>query len=71
MFDKTFNGDPTASQRYVRGNVAIIPQDSVHLRQVLPPSSEDIAKAVCTVFVGKDSVVSRANVAKISPILCS
>ncbi|EGO30439.1 hypothetical protein SERLADRAFT_454761, partial [Serpula lacrymans var. lacrymans S7.9] len=71
MFDKTFHGDPTASQHYVRGNVAIIPQDSVHLRQVLPPSSEDIVKAVCTVFVGKDSVVSRANVAKISPILCS
>ena len=45
--------DPMTSQRCVKGNVAIHPQDATHLNDVLPPCNEVIRDSVCAVFIGK------------------
>ena len=44
--------DPETSQSYNKGTVAILPQESVELREVLPPPFDDVRKAMCAVFVG-------------------
>ena len=44
--------DPEMSQLYNKGNVAILPQESVELREVLPPPFDNVHKAMCAVFVG-------------------
>ena len=41
------------SQRFLKGNVSIHPQDATHLNEVLPPSNDIIRDTVCAVFVGK------------------
>ena len=45
--------DPNTSQRCIKGNIAIHPQDATHLNAVLPPSNDVIRDMVCAVFVGK------------------
>ncbi|KLO06710.1 hypothetical protein SCHPADRAFT_837660, partial [Schizopora paradoxa] len=58
-----YGGNPATSQRYSRGNVAIIPQDSAQLRNVLPPSPEEVQKSMCVLFVGGNKAPSRENIA--------
>ncbi|KIN97657.1 hypothetical protein M404DRAFT_159992, partial [Pisolithus tinctorius Marx 270] len=41
-----------ASQRFNRGNVALLPQDPSALSNVLPPTQHDLRGAVCVVFAG-------------------
>ena len=67
----SLSGDPSVSQRYNRGNVAILPQDSVHLRDVLPPSADEISEAMCTLFVGGDTKPTVSNIANLGPVLVS
>ncbi|KAI9062002.1 hypothetical protein FKP32DRAFT_1574682, partial [Trametes sanguinea] len=45
--------DHASSQRCIKGNIAIHPQDATHLNEVLPPSGDTIRDSVCAVFVGK------------------
>lgn len=66
-----FGGNPATSQRYSRGNVAIIPQNSNKVRDVLPPSSSEIAQSVCVLFVGGATQPSRENIARLNPVLVS
>ncbi|KAI0352245.1 hypothetical protein OH77DRAFT_1409659, partial [Trametes cingulata] len=56
------------SQRCVKGNVAIHPQDATHLHDVLPPSHDVIRDTVCAVFVGQMQP-SQATIEKLTPIL--
>lgn len=63
--------DPQLSQGYSSGNVAVLPQDSVHLRSVLPPGREEIAEAMCALFVGGDVKPTRENIKKLKPVLAS
>ncbi|KAI9056616.1 hypothetical protein FKP32DRAFT_1585466, partial [Trametes sanguinea] len=44
--------DPRVAQGFVKGNVAIHPQDATHLNNVLPPGTDQIRDSVCVVFVG-------------------
>ncbi|KIK21227.1 hypothetical protein PISMIDRAFT_12465 [Pisolithus microcarpus 441] len=41
-----------AVQRFNRGNVAVLPQDPVDLRRVLPPSYDELRDSICVVFSG-------------------
>lgn len=41
-----------ASQRFNRGNVAIFPQGPGPLRDILPPSVDDVRDTVCVLFSG-------------------
>jgi hypothetical protein len=59
------------SQSFSQGNVAILPQDSVRLQDVLPPSREEISEAMCTLFVGGNIKPTVANIAKLAPVLVS
>ncbi|EGO04615.1 hypothetical protein SERLA73DRAFT_68302 [Serpula lacrymans var. lacrymans S7.3] len=59
------------SQKYIRGNVAVMPQDSVHLRTVLPPDGAEIANTMCALFVGWNVKPTRENVAVLWPVFVS
>ncbi|KAI9061815.1 hypothetical protein FKP32DRAFT_1726256, partial [Trametes sanguinea] len=61
------HGHPT-SQRYVKGNVAIHPQDATHLSNVLPPSNDVIRDSVCALFVGKRKP-TKETIASLRPIV--
>ena len=60
--------DWATSQGCVKGNVAIHPQDSTHLSNVLPPSNDAIRDMVCAVFVG-DTKPTLENIARFRPVL--
>ncbi|KAJ6601227.1 hypothetical protein DFH09DRAFT_901102, partial [Mycena vulgaris] len=59
------------SQQYSKGNVAIFAQDVPAVRQVLPPDISDIEEAMCALFIGSDTVPTRENIQKLSPVLVS
>ncbi|KAJ6517153.1 hypothetical protein DFH09DRAFT_804697, partial [Mycena vulgaris] len=76
LFSKNRNSplygtDSAVSQRFNRGNVAIIPQDVANVRPLLPPDRAEIQDAMCALFVGTDVVPIRENIAKLSPVLVS
>ena len=57
------------SQRNCKGNVAVLPQDSLHVREFLPPSSDEINQCMCALFLGSDVVPTRQNIANLHPIM--
>ncbi len=61
--------DPQTSQRCVRGNLAVHPQDATHLNTVLPPSHDAIRDTICAVFVGKTKPTPK-TIEKLRPVLC-
>ncbi|KAI0349036.1 hypothetical protein OH77DRAFT_1415646, partial [Trametes cingulata] len=63
-----YGTNPEGSQKCVKGNVAVHPQDSTSLNHVLPPSNDQIHDTICAVFVGENKP-TRANIEKLSPIL--
>ncbi|EIM89078.1 uncharacterized protein STEHIDRAFT_52485, partial [Stereum hirsutum FP-91666 SS1] len=56
-------------QRYVKGNVAIIPQDIGTLNSLLPSSPDDGDYSVCVLFVGQDTAPSMDTIRKMHPLL--
>lgn len=59
------------SQRYNKGNVAILPQNTINLRNVLPPDSSEIAEAMCALFIGSDTKPTIDNIERLRPVLVS
>ena len=57
-----------ASQRCVRGNVMVVPQNSTHLNNVLPPPPEVIRDTVCVLYVGRTKP-TKSTIAKLGPAL--
>jgi hypothetical protein len=61
--------DPSlGSQRYNKGSLMILPQDSVTVRKFLPPSPDTIRDTICALFVGKEKPTAE-NIQKLGPIL--
>ena len=60
-----------ASQRYNRGNAAILPQDPGALHSVLPPPLRDIEGSVCVVFAGGQFTPTKESLKQFSPVLVS
>ncbi|KIN94901.1 hypothetical protein M404DRAFT_34605 [Pisolithus tinctorius Marx 270] len=60
-----------ASQRFNRGNVALLPQDPCSLTNVLPPMQNDLQGAVCIVFAGGSFRPSLDTLRKFPPVLVS
>ncbi|KAI6137911.1 hypothetical protein BKA82DRAFT_3978942 [Pisolithus tinctorius] len=58
-----------ASQRFNRGNVAILPQDPGALRTVLPPTTAEIEGAMCVVFAGGSYRPTLDALCKFPPVL--
>lgn len=56
------------SQKCVKGNVAIHPQDATHLSDMLPPGHDAIRDTICAVFVGETKPTAE-NIEKLWPIL--
>lgn len=66
-----YQGDASESQRYDRGNVSIIPQDSVTLRPMLPPDDDEIRTTMAALFTGSRDRPTAENISKFSPVLVS
>ncbi len=62
------SGQESVPQRYVRGNVLVMPQNSTALHASLPPSLSAIRDTLCAVFVGR-SRPTRETIAKLCPVL--
>ncbi|KAI6153715.1 hypothetical protein BKA82DRAFT_3970415, partial [Pisolithus tinctorius] len=60
-----------ASQSYLRGNVAILPQDILGLQHVLPPSVDDIKDTLCVVFCSGKFRPTKEVLACFCPVLVS
>ncbi|KAG2155409.1 hypothetical protein DEU56DRAFT_942727 [Suillus clintonianus] len=58
-----------ASQRYNKGNVAVRPQNSTELRNLLPPNCDELRDAMCVIFSGQKQIPSRDTVKKLRPVL--
>ena len=63
-----WGSDGRLSQRYIKGNVAIHPQDAVHLNESLPPTKEVIKDMICAIFVSGDTKVNRKNIEDLKPV---
>ncbi|KAH7905411.1 hypothetical protein BJ138DRAFT_1138284 [Hygrophoropsis aurantiaca] len=59
------------SQRYTQGNVGILPQDSISVRQYLPPNADDIKQSMCTLFTSCKTKPTRETLKQLRPILVS
>lgn len=62
--------DPSTAQGFSRGNTIILPQDPSGLREVLPPSSEEIKASLCALFVSKTKPTLE-NIAALHPVMVS
>ncbi|TFK89704.1 hypothetical protein K466DRAFT_486324, partial [Polyporus arcularius HHB13444] len=56
------------SQRFIRGNVLIMPQNSTHLNTILPPPPSVVHDTACAVFVGTQKPTME-TIAGLSPVL--
>ncbi|KAF8206357.1 hypothetical protein K438DRAFT_2089005 [Mycena galopus ATCC 62051] len=59
------------SRGYSTGNVAILPQDTVVLRDILPPNKADIEESICAIFINQATRVTRENISQQHPVLVS
>lgn len=66
-----YGQDPSESQRYDRGNISVIPQDSAMLRQLLPPDESEIQMAMTALFAGGKAKPTIENISQLSPVLVS
>ncbi|KAI0709394.1 hypothetical protein C8Q76DRAFT_626444, partial [Earliella scabrosa] len=58
----------SGSQRFIKGNILIMPQNSTYVNEVLPPPPAVIKDTVCAVFVGK-AEPTKESIGKLSPVL--
>lgn len=67
---ESFQGTDTGSrsQRCIKGNVLVMPQNSTDLVNVLPPPPEVIRDTVCSVFVAKTKP-SKDTIGRLGPLL--
>ncbi|KAH7905483.1 hypothetical protein BJ138DRAFT_1175181, partial [Hygrophoropsis aurantiaca] len=64
------SGQPeSTSQSYNRGNVAVVPQDSISLRKLLPPSRDEIRDTMCALFIGGKDKPTAETLKRIGPVL--
>lgn len=59
------------SQGYSKGNVAILPQDALSIRRVLPPTGDEIEKAMAVLFIGTNTKPTADNIERLRPVLVS
>lgn len=60
--------DPYVSQRCIKGNILVMPQNTTQLNSILPPPYTAIRDTVCAVFVGQTRP-TRETMGKLSPVL--
>ncbi|KII93844.1 hypothetical protein PLICRDRAFT_99331, partial [Plicaturopsis crispa FD-325 SS-3] len=61
-------GTHREQQRYTRGNLMVMPQDTTQMNVVLPAAPEVIADNICAVFVGGQKP-TRKTIRKLAPVL--
>jgi hypothetical protein len=64
-----FGRNPETSQGYSKGNVMVMPQDSLSLMKSLPPTADEIRDSMRILFVGSSTVPLGDNIRKLSPSL--
>ncbi|KAI0745898.1 hypothetical protein C8Q76DRAFT_607330, partial [Earliella scabrosa] len=66
--EESRRGHCAADQRFVKGNVLVMPQNSTTFNQVLPPPPSVIRDTVCAVFIGQ-SPPTKDTIEGLGPIL--
>lgn len=61
--------DSMPSQGYVKGNVAILPQDTLQLHSVIPPDAEEQKYVMCALFISSHTIVSVNTLRNFPPVL--
>ncbi|KAG1739720.1 hypothetical protein EDB19DRAFT_1635618 [Suillus lakei] len=64
-----FLAEEEASQQYNKGNVAVRPQNLTELRNLLPPSGDELCDAMCVIFSGQKQIPSRETIKKLQPMM--
>ncbi|KAH7903975.1 hypothetical protein BJ138DRAFT_1019784 [Hygrophoropsis aurantiaca] len=59
------------SQRYSKGNTAVLPQDAVSVHMYLPPDVKEVSQSMCTLFTGSGIHPTSENIRNLRPILVS
>ncbi|VDB96204.1 unnamed protein product [Peniophora sp. CBMAI 1063] len=62
--------DRKVPQGYVKGNVAILPQEVGKVSQLIPPAPDDTDYSICVVFIGGEKP-SLETISKLTPVLVS
>lgn len=60
--------DKSTAQRFTKGNIIVMPQNSTQLNSILPPPPTVIRDTVCAVFVATTKP-TEATIKKLSPVL--
>ncbi|KAI6004020.1 hypothetical protein EDD15DRAFT_2385121 [Pisolithus albus] len=60
-----------ATQRFNRGNIAILPQEPRSLCKVLPPTYDELRDSICVVFSGGKYSPTRESLQHFRPVLVS
>ncbi|KAI0708391.1 hypothetical protein C8Q76DRAFT_627348, partial [Earliella scabrosa] len=60
--------DPFVSQRCIKGNILVMPQNTTQLHTVLPPSPSAIRDTVCAVFIGRTKP-TKETIGRLGPVL--
>ncbi|TEB28815.1 hypothetical protein FA13DRAFT_1690512, partial [Coprinellus micaceus] len=68
-FDDENSGEIfTAKRRHIRGNIISTPLDTIHINDILPPSSDTIGDTMCALLISS-TPPTRSALAKLHPIL--
>lgn len=54
---------------FIRGNVAVLPQDTMRIRDIIPPSRNEIHEALCALFVSLGGCATKLNIECLGPVL--
>jgi hypothetical protein len=61
--------DPSlGTQKYNKGSLLVLPQDSLSVRKFLPPSTDSVCDTMCALFIGNE-LPTRENISKLGPVL--
>ena len=69
MFNHKVGGANDTRQGFIRGNVTVLPQDTMRLCDVIPPAREKVHEALCTLFISSGCTATKQNVEHLSPVL--
>ncbi|EIW80029.1 hypothetical protein CONPUDRAFT_30639, partial [Coniophora puteana RWD-64-598 SS2] len=66
---RVMRSDGEGMPRFMKGNVAVVPQDSTQLRRFLPPEDDELRNSVCVLFSNWNSPITEDVIRRCSPVL--
>ena len=69
LFNHKSSSSSNTQQGFIHGNVAVLPQDTVKLRDVIPPGRDEIHEALCALFLSSGGKATKQNAERLVPIM--